>query len=604
MTSDKEELINQKEGLGMKQRKTLKGICILLCTMLLCSNMPVQAEDEQIKISEKEYAVTVNDALNLFLSNEKPISGEIGSKVFLTYTVEKVTKNAAIQSGLIGTMDNTLAFPYDKGNGRMYLDSEENGSRLYEEGYTYVFRFERTENGFEYQAAKLKGEEATPIMFASSTSVPESEAYKYYGTWIGGREGDVVSAVLNHVRCYDEKGNDLGVTFNVSSATRQDQVNKLFDVHPIIDSSYSFSLDNVNTFAISNKYPAKTDVVYMEYEVENITQDDTYQQGLIASNAPTATYPFADGKGLLQVKIYEKGQGETPLLREGGKYFVCFQKKEDGFDGIVQCTVNGKTEKFSFAGLTGSYNSSYPFFSLWYGEGQDFGVTADFKNVKCYDSEGNSLGIQLNKVDVPITHKGGIEDYSASQAVYYSEANNVLISLEDEQQFVIEKDGAVEKGTYTIQGDTDLYLLTEDGKTHYNYQYVQLQDEDGNSYKRMQESTVRFVTGEENFEVVASAETGFRVTEPEAPTKEGNTFKGWYLGDETAFDFDTVISESITLYAMWEDGEGNQYLAVDKEANDVDLSMIVGIAASAVILAGSVAGCIIIGRRRKHGSIR
>ncbi len=588
----------------MKQKRKLKGICMLLCALFLCSSLPVQAEDEQIKISEKEYGVTINDGLNLFLSNEKPVSGEIGSKVFLTYTVEKVTKNTSIQSGLIGTMDNTLAFPYDKGNGRMYLDSEENGSRLYEEGYTYVFRFERTEYGFEYQAAKLKGDEATPIMLSSSTAVPESEAYKYYGTWIGGREGDVVSAVLNHVRCYDEKGNDLGVSFNVASAERQDIANKLFDIHPVIDSSYSFSLDEANTIAISNKYPAKTDVVYMEYEVENVTLDNTYQQGLIASCAPSATYPHGDNKGQLQWKKIEAGQGETLMLREGGKYFICFQKKEEGFAGIVQCTVNGQTEKFSFNLMAGAYNPSYTYFSVWLGEGQDYTVTADFKNVKCYDADGNSLGIQLNKTDVPISHYGSIEDYSVSQAVYYSETTGVLINLADEQQFTMEKDGVIEKGTYTIQGDTDLYLLTEAGKTHYNYQYIKIQDDDGNSYKRMKESTVRFVTGEESFEVVAGAETGFRVEEPEAPVKEDNTFVGWYRGDETAFDFETVVSESITLYAMWEDGDGNRYLAVDQEAGGVDLSMVIAIAVSVVILAGSVAGCIIIGRRRKHGSIR
>lgn len=591
----------------MSRKWKRRGMCGLLCAMLLCSMLPVQAkEEEQIKISDKEYAVTISEGLNLFIGNEKPVSGEIGSKVFLTYTVEKVTQNTSIQSGFIGTMDNTLAFPYDKGNGRMYVQSEEKGkgSVLYEEGYTYMFRFERTEAGFEYQAAKMKGDEVTPIMFAGSTAVPESESYKYYGTWIGGLEGDVVSAVLNHVRCHDENGNDLGVAMNTASATEVDEVNKLFDVHPVIDSSYSFSLDETDTIAISNKYPAKTDIVYMEYEVENVALDNTYQQGLIVSSAPTATYPFADGKGLLQVKIYEKGQGETPLLRKGGKYFICFQKKEDGFDGIVQCTVNGKTEMFSFTDLSGTYNPSHSYFSVWLGEGIDYPVTADFKNVKCYDADGNSLGIQLNKSDVPLSRKGSIEDYSTSQAIYYCEKTNGLINLEDKQQFSMEVDGVKENGTYTIQGDTDLYLLTEDGKEHFTYEHLRLKDDDGNVYKRLRTSTVTFVTGEETFEVEADAKTGFRIEEPEKPTKEGNTFKGWYLGDETAFSFDTVITESITLYAMWEDGDGNVYLAVDQEAKGIDMSLVIAIAASAVIAVGCVIGCIIMVRRRKDGSIQ
>ena len=587
----------------MSQKRKLRGICALLCTILLCSSViPVHAEKEVGKISDKEYAVILNDAFAMFLSNEKPVSGEIGSKVFLTYTVEKVVKNTAIQSGFIGTMDNTMPFPYTDGKGRMYVESETNGSRLYEEGYTYVFRFERTENGFEYQAAKLKGEEATPIIFGGSTGAPEVENYKYYGTWIGGMGTDVVSATLNHVRCYDENGNDLGVSMNTPSATRLDKVNKLLNVHPLIDSVYSFSLNRAHTVAISNKYPAKTDVIYMEYEVENITQDDTYQQGVIASSAPNATYPHADGKGLLHFKMYEKGQGETPLLREGGKYFVCFQKGEDGYEGTVQCTVKGKTEVFSFAGSAGAYNSSFAFFSIWLGEGKDYCVSADFKNVKCYDSEGNSLGIQLNRKDVPISHKGGIEDYSTSQAVYYCKENNYLINLRDDQQFSVEAEGAVTKGTYTIQGDTDLYMLTEKGKEHYSYTYLELKDEDGNVYKRMKNSTVKFVTGEESFDVIAEAKNGYRVAEPEKPSKEGNTFKGWYLSDKTAFNFDTVVTKSITLYAMWEDGDGNEYLAVEAEA--IDSSFYIAATTSAVLAIGSLAGCIIMVRRKKrYGSI-
>lgn len=586
----------------MKKKSRLKGICLLLCAMFLCTNLPVQAEDEQIKISDKEYAVTLNDALALFMSNEKPVSGEIGSKVFLTYTVEKVTKNAATQSGLIGTVDRTLEYPYADQKGRMWVESEENGSRLYEEGYTYVFRFERTKAGFEYQCAKLKGDEAEKIIFDGSTSGPEVENYGYYGTWIGGMGDERVSAILNHVRCYDEDGNDLGVALNSSTGTRMDEMNKLLNVHPVIDSSYSFSLKDTGSVAVSNKYPSKTDVLYMEYEVENITRDDTYQQGLIASCAPTVEYPHGGDKGLLQLKMYEKGSGETPLLREGGKYFICFQKKDDGFEGIVQCTVKGETETFSFTSMSGAYDSSYSYFSFWLGEGKDHAVTADFKNVKCYDADGNSLGIQINHSEVPLSHKGGIEDYSASQAVYYSKEKNALINLADKQVFSKEVDGVKEEGTYTIQNDTDLYLITEEGKEHMEYEHLQLKDEDGHTYKRLKASTVRFVTGEESFEVKAEAATGFRVTEPEKPVKEGNTFRGWYLGDETAFSFDTIVTESITLYAMWEDGDGNVYLAAENEAG-ADMSMIIAVAASAVIAAGCVAGCVVIVRRRKHGSI-
>ncbi len=587
----------------MSPKKKLRGICALLCAMFLCSSLPVHAkEEEQIKVSDQEYAITLKDTLSLFISNEKPVSGEIGTKVFLTYTVVEVTKNASTQSGVVGTMDNTMNFPYTDGQGRMYFKSEQNGSELLEEGCTYVFRFERTEEGFEYNAAKLKDDVAEPITFGVATSAPESEAYKYYGAWISGAGENNASAVLSHVRCYDENGNDLGIHLNRDTATRQDEVNKIFDVHPIVDSSYSFSVEDIGTLAISSKYPAKTDVVYMEYEVENVKRDDTIQQGLIVSNSPTALYPHADKNGYVRLKIYEKGD-DKPLLREGGQYFIRFEKTEDQLETIVQCTIDGETEIFSFTGWYGAYSSNYSYFSIWLGEGKDYAVTADFKNVKCYDADGNSLGIQLNKTEIPVSHTGSIEDYSTSQAVFYCESTNGLINLADEQKFTMEVDGAKEEGTYTIQGETDLYLLKEDGKEHYSYEYVELIDDDGNIYKRMKASTVTFVTGEETFKVVADASTGFRVAEPEAPVKEGNTFKGWYLGDETAYDFEKVVTKSITLYAMWEDGDGNVYLAVDAETKEWNMPLIIAGSVSAVIAIGGIIICISIVRRKKHGSI-
>lgn len=44
------------------------------------------------------------------------------------------------------------------------------------------------------------------------------------------------------------------------------------------------------------------------------------------------------------------------------------------------------------------------------------------------------------------------------------------------------------------------------------------------------------------------------ISEPAAPTKEGDVFKGWFTDKElnTAYDFDTPITNTITLYAAWE----------------------------------------------------
>ena len=44
-----------------------------------------------------------------------------------------------------------------------------------------------------------------------------------------------------------------------------------------------------------------------------------------------------------------------------------------------------------------------------------------------------------------------------------------------------------------------------------------------------------------------------RVAQPEAPTREGYTFDGWFKDSalQQAFDFDTVIEDDLTLHAKW-----------------------------------------------------
>ena len=94
------------------QQKMKRAVCLIASVMLLCSSFTVRADEEQVKVTDKEYVVTLSDALNLYMSNDKPVSGEVGSKVFLTYTVEKVSKNTARQNGIVGTTDNTTEYPY------------------------------------------------------------------------------------------------------------------------------------------------------------------------------------------------------------------------------------------------------------------------------------------------------------------------------------------------------------------------------------------------------------------------------------------------------------------------------------------------------------
>ena len=572
----------------------------MICAILLCSSITVHAADEQVKISDKEYLVSLKEANAIYISNEKAVSTEVGTKMFLTYTVEKLEKDTSIQSGIIGTADNTADYPYLQ-NGRMEYEPK---SLLMEEGYTYVYRFEKTEKGFVYECAKLKGDEAKNITFTQVAKKGDASTFRHYGIWIDGKADSGVTAMLNHVRCYDEKGNDLGIHFNRATGTIQNEANALLDVHKKVNTYYSFSIDKMCVVAIGNKYPAKTDVFYMEYEVSDVTEDKTTQQGVIVTKSldMDGDYPHGGGYGKLLFKEIKPDDVDRPLLKEGGKYFICFRKLETGYEVYGQCTINGKTENFSLPYAYGTYNPSYQFYSLWFGDGGEATFSAKFNKFKCYDAEGNNLGVQITKSGSTISLHGEPEDYSLSKAVYYCKENDQFIILKDDNKAYKQIGEEKQEATYKIQDRDKLYLSFEDGKEIYDYNSLVIRDEQDNQYIRLKNSTtVTFVTGEKNIVAKAEASNGYRVQEPEKLIKEGNTFKGWYLGDGTAFNFDTVVTESITLYAKWQDGDGNEYLA-QEVVNTTDDSRIIAILASVAVLGISVASCVVVARKgKRHG---
>lgn len=67
--------------------------------------------------------------------------------------------------------------------------------------------------------------------------------------------------------------------------------------------------------------------------------------------------------------------------------------------------------------------------------------------------------------------------------------------------------------------------------------------------------TVTFETGEGSDVDDQIVNDGETATEPEDPTWEGHTFEGWYVDEDCTipYDFDTPVTEDITLYAKWEE---------------------------------------------------
>ena len=81
--------------------------------------------------------------------------------------------------------------------------------------------------------------------------------------------------------------------------------------------------------------------------------------------------------------------------------------------------------------------------------------------------------------------------------------------------------------------------------------------------KPVNKYTVTFYTDGGSNISSQTIEEGKTVTKPSEPTKEGYTFKGWYLND-SLYNFDSKVTSNITLKAKWSQ---KTYIV---EANPVD----------------------------------
>lgn len=560
--------------------------CLLLCMVLLAvggmgsDKLAVYAA-KNVTPSTKEYEVDLYKA-NVFLGNEKGVDVSGGEAVYLTYTVSSVAVDTTIQSGLIATADNTRNYPYDK-VGIMKFNHLK--SLLLKPGYTYFIKFEVTEFGFEYIAVYSNGEDEGYETGFTKTAGTVMDNMQYCGIWIA--EGNV-SAKLTHVRCYDKAGNDLGVKVKNGMV-----IDPSFKANPNVKHSYEFSVSSIVAgLAISNAKHSKATDIFMEYEVKDV-KDTIKQTGFIVTSNPTTLYPYDGNAGYMQFFTIYNDKSEE-LAIPGAKYLIRFTKAEEGLTVTARYTLDGRDHYITFPNTIGAYDSKYGYCSLWFATGE---LSATFYNVKCYDGDGNNLGIQTNQSGVEIIHYGGWEDYSVCEAMYYCSDNDTLITLLKDCSASVKKlgEGTTEEGTYRID-ERQLTMQAGGQSAEYEYSYIHMTDESGNQYDRLKEYTVKFVTGTEEIIETASMENSYQIEVPENPTMKGNTFKGWYLGDGTEYTASDITTESQTVYAKWADGDGNEYLAtgVEVEQAETDMTPIVIIGFSTVLVLLTAIGILLV----------
>lgn len=538
--------------------------CFFVICCVLMSNIVTVSAAEPFEIigdvtpSDTAYSVILTNASGSFIHNEKEVDLTIGKRYYMVYTVEEVSSNQLNQNGLVITTGGNQDWPYTDG----MMNYAFSDSLLFEEGATYFYRVEVTEDGFSYVIAKM-GKNDSQWVELPITEGGKNTDCKFFGIWMAG----TITARLSSVLCYDETGNDLGISVHSQAGGGRIYNPSVLKEIPV-GQYYEFSLDSEYCLAISNARPTDSDTVYMSYTVEDVKANKASQAGICYTRSPKDSYPHGPGNGLLNYTICDTTEG-SPLFVEGGQYLIYMKHEGDTITVLVRRTVNGQTDILSFPIYYGTMPQEAKWFSIWTGEAVAECITANIKNFRCYDATGKNLGVQTNKSDISIAKYGDIEDYTTCEAVYWCEENQTTMILDDEQKMCLRKEDADTETKwyqYRVNG-SKLFMAVDSEEVSFDYYYSFVYDGEGNKYIRLINKKVTFETGVEGHEanktVTVTAEDGFKVKKPEDPKVEGYTFKEWCLADGTSYDFDKYVMESVTLYARYMDGDGHEYLSVD-----------------------------------------
>ena len=541
----------------MKRIKAFLMAFIMLSCMV-CTIGAGTLQTDAVTISNQEYEVYFTGRHSSFLCNKQTAGNAVGTEYFLTYTVESATSSGS-QNGFLGTSAPETQFPYTEGNGLLYYQQRKSDSETPEllmEGYTYFIKFTVTDSGYRYLAARAKGNSSEYFVIErkAATGNPKSTNYGYFGLWFGD---GVTDAHLSHVRFYDAAGNDLGVWSPRSLAT----VKKAGPVDKDTEVEHWYRVEAVSNtnLAISNEKPLTTDKMYMEFTV---AEADTTcnQSGIAFSNYPNNTYPHSNGQ--LRYQSIPEGSGSL-LLEPGADYMIVLEKGKFSFTAYVQITKDGNTTTKVFPNISGTYDDTAQYFSLWFGAGANYKSSFVLENVKVYDSQKNNLGIQSNSSQLQVRHFGAVLDYAACEAIYYCQESGNSYTLYADQTMKMERQGVVTEGTYRVSEGK--ITITVDGQPEtFDYLYSGFTVND-QYFKRLYNYQVRFVAGNGSEDQIqyCNMENGYYVTKPADPELKGCTFEGWCTIDGTAYDFDEIVTQSRILYAKWTNNAGVTYLAVE-----------------------------------------
>ena len=205
------------------------------------------------------------------------------------------------------------------------------------------------------------------------------------------------------------------------------------------------------------------------------------------------------------------------------------------------------------------------------------------------DKNGNKLDIEFNdngngtysfvmpdqqvKIKANITK---IVDYESFYGTYYNYSNGNIIALKENNVAQYINGADVSNATYEIisyASGKENTELGDDGKVVFNNTWLyDLVINDGNTtktysvdgfsindngviYKELGNYTVNYYLDKYDITPYHTQKVGdynYKITDIEAPTKEGYKFAGWYFADGSEFDSDEMVVKTLSVYAKWE----------------------------------------------------
>lgn len=117
------------------------------------------------------------------MCNLKPIAGNVGDEMYITYTVASAefTKGATgQQQAVLGTDQPSITWPYTNG-GLMYYKNNDN-ENLTKVGCTYFIKFTVTQMGFDFVVGCAEGENSVYKKLTLKAG-DATDTMKYFGLY-------------------------------------------------------------------------------------------------------------------------------------------------------------------------------------------------------------------------------------------------------------------------------------------------------------------------------------------------------------------------------------------------------------------------------------